>query len=871
MAIRGLDQQRWQRIDEVFQGAAELAPERRSAFLDQRCRGDAALRAEVEALLAHDAAGIEILDSPRGLSLASEVAPPVCSGERIGPWQLGERVGEGGGGVVFEAQRADERYERRVAIKFLKQALLTRRAVARFQRECRILGQLEHPHIARLYDAGTTDSGVPYIVLEWVDGARLSEWRRQSQPSLDQRLSLFSQICGAVAFAHRKLVVHRDLKPGNLLVTAASEPKLLDFGIARVLSGGEAEEGRLTRSDQQPMTPQYASPEQLRGEAVTTASDVYSLGLVLFELLTGSLPYELAEGWGDVGQRLADGRTMIRPPSAVESEAGAGAVSSRSLRGDLDLIVLTALEVDPQRRYGSAQALQEDVERFRQGLPIVARGPSTAYIARRFVGRHRLAVSMIVLLLVLLLGFAGSMVLAARRLQSEQARTAAEAATAQQVVRFLGGLFEGAEPAVHQGRELTARQLLDRGAAEWAEEQNQPPATRAALAAAIGKAYLELSLLAEARSFLETALALRRDLAQAEPLAESHRLLARLEWSGSDFQAAAQHAEAAVELLRPVAQPLPLAEALVLVGRARGSLGDLAAAQTALEEALSWLEPDPEGHPALAGIALSDLGSVMLYRGEVDRAGELVRRSIDLLTAAHGRLHPEVFDARRLLSAVVDMSDSPAQSELASLEHLLADQRTLYGEAHEQMVWTLVTLAGVRVKSFELEEAVALYRQARAMQQKVFGEDHLTEAVIESGLGLAHWRLGRRQEAVAAYERAVRVSRKRVLPGSYDLAMPVFYLGRALAGVGRCKEALPLLEEAGEAFEQVLRVPNFAQISSGWNRGYCLWQLGEQGVGEELMRGALAQAEERGYEESEELEYRMEMGEWRDFLGDPAT
>ena len=871
-----MDRGRWRRIDRIFQIVAELPEAERGAVLAAECGDDRALRGEVETLLAHDAAGTPLLDQPQGITVPREVPLPVGPGDRIGAWRLGALVGEGGSGVVFEAERADERYERRVAIKFLKQALLTRDAVERFRTECRVLGRLEHPHIARLYDAAATDKGLPYIVLEWVEGIRLDEWWR-SKPSLDRRLALFAQVCEAVAFAHRNLVVHRDLKPGNILVTAAGEPKLLDFGIARVLPGEEAEERRLTRTSQQPMTPQYASPEQLRGDDVTTASDVYSLGLVLYELLTGRLPYQLRQGLGKEARQLAEGERSIRPPSATAVAECPEAVPPRALRGDLDAIVLTALEADPKRRYGSAQALQQDIDRFRDGLPILARRPNLAYTLRRFVGRHRLAVAAAAALLALLVGFAVSMTLAARRLAVEKERSEAEAATARAVVGFVGGLFEGAEPAFHQGRDLTARQLLDRGAAGLAAARAQPPATRAALSAAIGKAYLDLSLLGEARRFLADSLALRQDLAEPAALAESHRLLARLEWSDSNFQQAARHAEAAADRLRHDGERVHLAEALTLLGRSRGSLGDLDGAEAALEDALAVLGPQPEHYPALAGIVFRELASVHLYRKRVDRAGELVRRAIDLLTAAHGRLHPEIFDARRLLAAQVGMSERPseARSELSSLERLLEDQRRLYGPAHAQMVWTLVDLAGARVEAFELEEALQLYRQAREMQQQVFGDDHMTEAVIESHLGTVLWRTDQREAAVTAFERSLRVARKRVEPGSYDVAMPVLYLGKALAGVGRCPEALPLLREASTTFDEILEVPNFALISARWNSGFCRWHLGEQEAGEESMRGALAQAEERGYEDREEPEYRVEMKEWRRVLayldeGEPA-
>ncbi len=861
-----MNHERWRQIDDIFRSVADLPIAEQSAALDVKCGQDQELRAEVEALLAHDVDGLTMLDQSGGIMLRGDTPLAVSPGDRIGPWRLGEVVGEGGGGVVFEAERDDERYERRVAIKFLNQALLTQRAIERFKTECRILGNLEHPHVAQLYDAGTTDNGIPYIVLEWVEGVRLDAWRSQQQPTLDQRLAMFSEICEAVAFAHRNLVVHRDLKPANILVTARGEPKLLDFGIARVLPGDEPEEQRLTRTFQQPMTPQYASPEQLRGDDVTTASDVYSLGLVLYELLTGTLPYKLSVGVGEEAKRWAQGTGTIPPPSAAVANALDDAVPTRALQGDLDTITLKALETEPHRRYGSTRAMAEDLDRFRNGLPILARAPSLPYTLHRFVGRNRLAVAAAATLLLLLVGFSISMTLAARRLKIEKARTEAETRTAREVVRFLGGLFEGAEPDVHQGQELTARQLLDRGAAVWNSSENQPQATRAALATAIGKAYLELSAQPEARRLLEPALAVRKTLADPSGLAESHRLMARLEWSDSDYPAAASHAEAAANLLRPLPERLDLAESLMLLGRSQGSLGDLDAAETALDEALSQLGPRSEDHPTLAGIVIRELASMDLYRGNIDRAEERIRRSLELLTLAHGPLHPEIFEARRLLAAKVGMSKEATDNQqgLPILERLLKDQRAFFGQPHEQIVWTLTDLGSGNISAYQFSAAEEFFRQAKAMQELLFDEQHFVLAVIESGLGHALWRQGKRQESVEFHRRAWEISRLNVEPESYDLAFPTLYLAEALAGTEQCKEALPLLQEGVEILESLRDQPNYQMHSSRWYIAFCQWQLGDRETSVERMRSIFGSVVEAGYEER--IDHRVEIAEWRELL-----
>ncbi|MEM9553083.1 MAG: serine/threonine-protein kinase [Acidobacteriota bacterium] len=859
--MKPVDPERWREIDRVFQNAVNLPPPQRGPWLDAECGDDDELRSEVEVLLALDSAGHPILDRPEGLSLPADLSLPISPGDRVGSWLLGAQIGEGGGGVVFEAHRADRRYERRVAIKFLKQALLTPRAAERFRTECRVLGRLDHPHIARLVDAGATETGVPYIVLEWVDGRRLDDWRRRDAPDLEQRLDLFEQICGAVACAHRNLIVHRDLKPSNVLVTADGHAKLLDFGIARVLPGEGTDEARITGTHA-PLTPQYASPEQLRSDEVTTASDVYSLGLLLYELVTGSLPYDLVARNDEQARHVAEGAMSISPPSAVAARNSPDAVPASAVLGDLDAIILTALEAEPSRRYHSAQALLDDLERLRRRQPVWARTPSFGYVLKRFVGRHRLSVGLALTALTLLVGFAVTMAVVAGQLAREQARSEAEAATAREVVRFLGGLFEGAEPAVHQGHVLTARQLLDRGAEMWASTETHPPEVRGALAAAIGKAYLELSLLPEARQLLTAALALRQPLDDSAALADSHRLMARLEWVESDYRSAIEHAETAVRLLESLDQPAQLAEALALLGRSQVSLGDADAAEASLLAALDRLEPGPERDPARAGVVHRELATLYLNRGQPELAIETVHRALELLTAAHGDLHPDVFEARRLLAALHAQFPRPGQeSSAAILEQLLADQRTLFGDAHEQIVWTLIDLASEKLYSPHPEQAAELYRRARDMQASLLGGDPLSLAVIESGLGWVLRRQGDHEPAIEAFERSLEITRRNVEPGSYDLAFPLLYLGETLADSRRCREALPLLDEAAATFEQVLDRMNFGQLRARWHRGFCLWTLGEAG-GEQLMRETLATAE-AGFGERTEDEYRDELDEWR--------
>ena len=404
--------ERWQRVKGVLDQALELKPARRSAFLDQACNGDQSLQREVESFLTGDSDGNEgFLEKPWGGAAITEDEIQSWVGRRIGSYEVIEMIGEGGMGSVYRGARADEQYKKQVAIKVVKQGLDTPFALARFRSERQILANLEHPNIARLLDGGTTDAGLPYVVMELVDGLPIDEYCESHKLSIDERLHLFRTVCLAVQYAHQHMVIHRDLKPGNILVTVEGIPKLLDFGIAKILDpesfpgGAEA-----TISLMRMLTPEYASPEQVRGETITTASDVYSLGVVLFVLMTGSLPFQFDNRSPDAIARVICDTEPPKPSTAVRrtTKAASGTDAqqatgkrlitslvdsperlSKRLRGDLDNIVLMALRKDPRRRYASAEQFAEDIRRHLESLPVMARRDTAGYRASKFIIRHR--------------------------------------------------------------------------------------------------------------------------------------------------------------------------------------------------------------------------------------------------------------------------------------------------------------------------------------------------------------------------------------------------------------------------------------------------------------------------------------------------
>jgi tetratricopeptide (TPR) repeat protein/tRNA A-37 threonylcarbamoyl transferase component Bud32 len=398
------------RLKEIFHSAQQLRPNERPAFLDKNCGNDTELRREIDALLksSQEADGF-MVDPPAQLAaeIFGEAEIPADIGRTIGRYKLLQRIGSGGMGEVYLAERADQQFKMQVAIKLIKRGMDTESVLRRFQHERQILASLEHPNIARLLDGGETEDGLPYFVMEYVKGERIDRYAKAKNLSLNQRLELFRQACGAVSYAHQHLVVHRDLKPSNILVTPEGVPKLLDFGIAKIIQVDDGAETLATITAMPAMTPEYASPEQVRGEPMTTASDVYSLGVVLYELLTGQLPYRFtSQSPHDVSRVITDNEPK-KPSTAITREGDHSKFqirNSKLLKGDLDNIVLLALRKEPKRRYQSVDQFSEDIRRHLEERPVHARKDTVGYRAAKFVRRNKLALAAAAIVLIALVG-----------------------------------------------------------------------------------------------------------------------------------------------------------------------------------------------------------------------------------------------------------------------------------------------------------------------------------------------------------------------------------------------------------------------------------------------------------------------------------
>jgi tetratricopeptide (TPR) repeat protein len=854
----------------LFQRAVELPRAAREAWLRDQCAAEPELRRQVEALAAADERAGDFLAAPAAEQLGpwfgetgGGQADASWDGRRLGSYRIVRELGHGGMGTVFLAERVDGQFDQQVALKVVRQGFFGDDLRRRFVRERQILALLQHPNIARLLDGGVSPEGLPYFVMELVAGTPITAICDRHALGPGQRLQLFQGVCAAVQHAHRSLVVHRDLKPSNILVTAASEVKLLDFGIAKLL-GEQAAEG-LTRTAP-PLTPAYAAPEQLRAEPVTTATDVYALGVVLYELLAGRLPAALS-GDGRGGElapalaRAAAGWEPPRPSAVAEPAGGTAAAGAdprarrrrrRRLRGDLDTIVMTALRHAPERRYASADALAEDLRLHLAGLPIRARPDTPGYRLGKFVQRHRLAVAATALFLAALLAamaFAGWQ---AREKGREARRAEAEAQTAGEVTGFVMSLFEGSDPSHTRGDAVTARELLDEAARRIHGELAGQPVVRARLLHTLATIYASLGLFDRARPLAAEALALRRaSVAAGDPqIADSLEQLGTILVQQADYRAAGPLLREALALRRRAAgkqAALPLAASLeclanllhktgdlagaeALYGQAlavtrrgaRGAAGELGVAQLLSELAVNTQDRGRYGaaaglyaqaleirervlgdtHPAVAA-TLSDFGSDLVYLGRYDEAAAKLGKALALREKVLGPDHPDVGFTRL---ALADLDDTRGNYDAAEREvgEALAIFRRSLGEGHRQVTECMNFLAALEYRRDDLAGAEALFRQVVPRTAAALGDEHPDTLSSKGNLAMTLRYEGQLAEAERLLRETLAARRRRLGDQHIDVAQNLENLGGLLVRTGRAAEAVPLAQAAVAIYRRAL-------------------------------------------------------------------
>jgi serine/threonine protein kinase len=685
-------------------------------------------------------------------------------GRRLGAWRIVGKLGEGGMGRVFEVERDDGQYSMRAALKLLARSGGAE-MLDRFRLERQILARLDHPHIARLLDGGTTDDGRPWLVLERVEGEPIDAWCERRGAGIAERLRLFLQVCSAVAHAHRQLVVHRDLKPANVLVNDEGQARLLDFGIAQLVLAAPAAEESAGRA----LTPGYAAPEQIRGEAVSTSTDVWALGALLYKLLAGVGPF--AAGEPDGAELLR--RTLAGDPPPPSVAAGERPLARR-LRGDLDAIVLRALAGRPEARYGSAQQLVEDVERHLAEWPVVARPASMPLRVRKFVRRHRLGAAVASVAAAIVLG--GLATVLVRLDHAEQERERAE-----RIAAFLADLLAVGDPSQGEGYQVAADVLMRRALERAESEFAGRPELQAAVFHQVGDVLLRLRLEADARVALERAAALRRQLAPegSDELVES---LVRLGYSY-------QYAELAHEGLPPL-------EEAVAIARRRHGPRDPRLADTLVELATFASRYVRADHPRFEALR--------------ERARSAYGEALEIHRARFGERHPSTGEVLRNLAFT---TDDPSHA-IALLERAVAAHETA-GGATQGLGYALADLAILFDRVDRRVEAEATMRRALETLQAVEGDDALIELTVMNNLAGILRDHGRFAEAEPLY-REVLARRERLNPHDRNgRAYALYGLGRVALGLGNSREAELHLGEAAELLAAA-ELSTLAAIARGW-------------------------------------------------------
>jgi serine/threonine-protein kinase len=863
---------RWEEIDELLERALDLPIEEQDAFLATQCGEDPELLRTVLELarLSREpekermGPGEGILRAVfLGLPAVEPDSPDALLGVRVGPYRLTRVLGVGGMGAVYLGERDDGSFERRVAVKVLRRELHSRGVLEKFKLERQILASLSHGAIAQMIDGGVTDDGHPALILEYVEGVPIDQYADEARLGLEERVRLILRVAEAVEYAHRHMVVHRDLKPSNILVTRDGAVKLLDFGIAKVLeeSGGE-EAGAVTRPEARFVTPEYAAPEQLLGERVSTQTDVYALGGLLYELLTGIRPYS-RRGSESVLERMIRNAEPTAPSAAVfptGSEDGVGEAEGisrlgglpgvpgtnpdalrRRLSGDLDAILLRALQTRPEARYESVAAMRDDLRRHLSGHPVSARGDAALYRARRFVRRHRAPVATAAGAFLIAVGSAvglavqrGAVLEEQRRAEVAAETASREAETARQVTAFLVGLFEGNDPYDPAGDTLTVRSLLERGTDRIDRELADQPAIRAELLEVLGQVYANLGDFEEGIPLIQRGVALRGDSIQGHPdLAGSLLRLAEAMRSGREFQSSVKVYREAIAEASERGDRRAVAEARIGLGNAYMMLERLDSAEVQLRSGIAAL-----GELRATG----DLG----YLNALVSLAGLVRRRGDLATSEG--LYRQVIEVQRQRPLMDASGFATTLNNLAVLRRMqgdLGESRELYREAYDSLVHVLGpghpsllmisgNMAALSDQLGEVEESLKLYRERVQAARQRWPEGHWRTAEALMNLGAQLVKLHRADEAVEPLVEALDLAMVQIGPRHSWTNVYRGWLGAAAALTGRTTQADQLFSWSLEGLSQYEELSGDLQVKSMLRS--LIEVMEESGLGEEASR-----------------------------------
>lgn len=793
------------RLEAVFSAVLKVAPNDRDAYLSEVCAGDPSLIRLVKTLVqSHDeASGYFGALQQNVISAAEPLPAELPAGMKVGPYRIDHRIGTGGMGDVYLAERADDQFRRKVALKIVRRGLVTDDMMRRFRSERQILALLDHPNIAKMYDGGVTDEGFPYFVMEYVEGEPITRHCSTHKLDVTERLRLFLEVCEAVGHAHRHLVVHRDLKPGNILVTSEGHVKLLDFGIAKLLDDQilNADEQVLTREDARVMTPDYASPEQLYGQKVSTSSDIYSLGVLLYELLTGDRPHRFT-GLSRLEIEKQLDETVLVKPSERRLQVDEGGIEhpekwQKQLRGDLDSIMLMTLRPEPERRYSSVERLANDINRFLHNLPVSARQDEFSYRLSKFVRRHALGVTVAAAMVVLVISLLTVTIISYVRISRQTELVRSEQRKAQQVADFLSGLFIQLNPNQSQGRDISARELLDNGAATIQSQLAGQPEMQSEMLRVMGTVYFNVA-----------------DYDRANELFGRSYALADSLYGPDDYRTA---------------------EALYWVARMSTEMADYAAADSLFARVGQVMAASDNPNAAWQSArAVGDRGLVHRLMSRYPEAEPFFLEAIEGLRTRLGENHEEL--ARMLNNYSLLLNDQQRYAEsLEVVEEALHINRALHGDLHTDVLRDLSNMAANTLMLGDAPKADSLFEVAQDVAYRMLGEEHtVTVTIMNNRASLA---LQRRNVPLAEelYRKVIEQRLNTVGPGHPITGYATLGLANTLNLKGDYRQSLEYSRQTIENWAASLPPDSWLQSAVGVIYAESLMGLGNQAEGAPLL------------------------------------
>lgn len=787
-----MDSARWSKVQELFEQALELKQEQVKPFLDEACGGDLELRNELLALLEADAEQSSLLER-QAVELLDVQSIADLSGQQIGPYTLIKQIGYGGMGAVYLAERSDKQFKQQVALKLIKKGMDSAEILQRFQSERQILARLNHPNIATLYDGGVTDDGLPYFTMEYIKGEPIDTYCDKKHLSIRERLELFLNVLQAVQYAQRNLIVHRDLKPSNIIITDEGQVKLLDFGIAKLLADNPIDDSvEQTKTVFRIMTPGYASPEQIKGEPVTTASDVYSLGVILFEMLTGHRPYKT------MGVSPAELESVIchtdpQKPSTVvtridDTVIGANGADSEKqisdsrrtsperlkklLSGDLDNICLKALQKAQERRYNSAEQLADDISRYLNGHPVLAKPSTFTYRLRKFVRRNRPYVTATAIAFAVIVALISFYTV---RLSRERDRAQLEAEKARRITEYITSIFEVANPSEAKGDTITVRELIDEGAARIEEELASEPEVQIEIMTVIADVYYSLGLLEKSKGITEKSLQLS------------------LEHYGKEN--------------------INTANQFHNLGDVCYDLGEYPEADSLYNEALRIKEGVLEPNDTLIALELIPLGTVARLNSEFEKSRDLYERALEIQEAALTKPHADIAYTMNNLGRLYQVNGMYDKAEPLLVEGLQMRQE-LWGDYDFETVASTGSLASLYVLQGKYDEAAALYQKAYDNLVHMVGDQHHYVGGIMTSYGTTELFRKNYDRAEELFRGGLNILIDQLPEDHINIARPYEGLGRVFLAREMPDSALFYTNKALEIRRKSLPETNYMIASS---------------------------------------------------------